>query len=249
MIPKIIHQTAATAVLSLEERALRERLSKLLPGWSMHLWTDDGNRQIIADHFPEYLRDYDRITRGVVKADIARVTYMHVYGGFYLDTDYKLLKPFDEALLSQNCLLPIESGEVGTPTFTLGNSVFASRRGHPVWRKFLDVIFQENLPRSTDQVLKDNATALAHGQATSEGVLSVAGPPALTRFYQSRSGDFPDIHLPSIAEFHPNMLPSGRPDARSYGIHLCWGSWRGKKSVKWLTNQMRRKLWRYEWAK
>jgi hypothetical protein len=249
LIPKIIHQTAATAMLTGEERALRHRINEFLPDWTTLLWTDDGNRQIIADHFPEYLRDYDRIARGVVKADIARVTYMHVYGGFYLDTDYKLLKPFDEALLSRTCLLPIESGELGTPSLTLGNSVFASERGHPFWREFLKVIFETNLHSSTDQVLSSSAGALADGQPTSEGVLSVAGPPALTRFYLSRSRDFPDIHLPAIAEFHPNMLPSGRPDARSYGIHLCWGSWRGKKSLKWLTNKIRRKLWRYEWAK
>jgi hypothetical protein len=127
--------------------------------------------------------------------------------------------------------------------------VFASERGHPFWREFLKVIFETNLHSSTDQVLSSSAGALADGQPTSEGVLSVAGPPALTRFYLSRSRDFPDIHLPAIAEFHPNMLPSGRPDARSYGIHLCWGSWRGKKSLKWLTNKIRRKLWRYEWAK
>jgi hypothetical protein len=100
----------------------------------------------------------------------------------------------------------------------------------------------------TPQVLHGGGGALTHGQAVSQGVLSVAGPPALTRFYLRRAEDFPDIHLPPIAEFHPNMLPSGRPDARSYGIHLCWGSWRGKKSVKWATNQMRRKLWRYEWV-
>lgn len=232
MIPRIIHQTAPTSNLTWEERALRRRISRLLPDWDARLWTDKDNRQIVAAHFPQHLRAYDAIMRGVVKADIARLVYMHVFGGFYLDTDYKLLRPFDDELRSCTCILPIERGELGNSSFRLGNAVFASEAAHPFWRDFINFIFESNIPNA-------KSGALAAGPAI-DHVVAVAGPLALTRFYVAHRARYSGITLPEIIEFHPNQI--NKRDRSTYGIHLCWGSWRGKKSVKWLKNQVRRKL-------
>ena len=49
---------------------------------------DNDNEQLVMKYFPQYLEKYRVIPKGVAKADISRLIYMYVYGGFYFDTDH-----------------------------------------------------------------------------------------------------------------------------------------------------------------
>ena len=92
MIPKLIHQTSASKDISFEERQLQKRFRRFLPDWELKLWDDADNANLILRTFPAYYSAYNKLRKGVAKADIARIVYMYVYGGFYFDTDYKLLR-------------------------------------------------------------------------------------------------------------------------------------------------------------
>lgn len=93
------------------------------------MWTDADNEELVRKSFPQYLKLYLEIQRGVIKADIARYMYMAVYGGFYFDTDYKMLRRIDDSLLHYTCILPIS--RMDNATFCLGNAVFWIGAGIP----------------------------------------------------------------------------------------------------------------------
>ena len=88
MIPKIIHQTARTKDISWEENVLVRRMQNKLKGWTYMFHDDDDNDRLVKTYFPEYYNVFSSISKGVAKADIARLIYLYVYGGFYFDTDY-----------------------------------------------------------------------------------------------------------------------------------------------------------------
>jgi hypothetical protein len=230
MVPSIFHLTAPTKQLTWEERKVQARLQKLLPDWTGHLWDDADNSALVRDAFPHYATRYEAIRFGVMKADIARCAYMHAYGGFYFDTDYKLLKPISKELLECNCLLPIEEGSVGSTDFKIGNAVFGSAPGHPFWAAFIGHIFDVHAPEN----LVDH-----------RGIPDISGPRGVTLFYTANQHRFPDIVFPNRNLFHPSrtwfgLSHRGGPD--TFGSHLCWASWRGKSKRHAVTNFLRRKL-------
>lgn len=230
MIPKIFHLTAPTKTLSWEERRIERRLRKILHSWRGHLWDDTDNSQLMRSAFPDVADTFEAIPFGVLKADIARCAFMSVYGGFYFDTDYKLIKPISPKLLEARCVLPIEEGHVGSPDFKIGNAVFASEPNYPLWADFIRFIFA-----TYDVVnLKDH-----------RDITAISGPRGLTTFYQLHGHKYPDIVFPDRNKFHPDRSWFGlahKGGSVTYGSHLCWASWRGKTLVHATTNFVRRKI-------
>lgn len=171
---------------------------------------------MVEAHFPQYLSAFQSIKCGVVKADIARYMYLSAYGGFYLDTDYKVIRAIGDDLLSHHCLLPISRDS--DSVFRLGNAVIGSESGHPFWFDFIERIFASvhlsDLPES--QIEK------------------TTGPEGMTDFYLERRAFYQDIFLPGREMFHPPLTYGGfsfqhRP--ATIGAHLCWGSWRTKNPL------------------
>ena len=68
---------------------------RLNPDWSFWLWTDEDNRQLIAEHYPAFLRVYDGYDHYMKRVDAARIFYLHRFGGVYMDMDFACLKPFE----------------------------------------------------------------------------------------------------------------------------------------------------------
>jgi hypothetical protein len=93
---KIIHQTWKTDQIPARDfpHAWQESWKKCNPEWEYRLWTDDDNERLVRDHYPKFLDDFTTLERGVVKADVARALYLHMFGGLYADLDYICLKPF-----------------------------------------------------------------------------------------------------------------------------------------------------------
>lgn len=234
MIPRIIHQTAG-GDLTWEERRMTRRLRRMLPGWTYRLWDDADNSRLMAEHFPDYAARYEQIRFGVAKADVARYAYMSVHGGFYFDTDYRLLQPIDDPVLREPCVIPLEDNLLGPDAMppgyaALGNAVIGSTRGHPFWAALIAFIFD---------------VKRAHEMTDRSEVISCTGPAAVTEFYIQNRARFADIVLPPKNAFQPGIsLFSLRSsaDARTYGIHLHWGSWRGRAPSVALRILLRRKL-------
>jgi mannosyltransferase OCH1-like enzyme len=214
MIPRIIHQTSRK--LTPEEGRLAHRLRTLLPDWEYRLWSDNDNERLVEAQFPQYLSAYRSIKRGVIKADIARYMYLSALGGFYLDTDYKIVRPIDFEMLSHACVLPISRDDKST--FRLGNAVMGSQSGHPFWSDFIAHIF-------SNAGLEDLAESR---------IETTTGPEGLTEFYLARRDLYHGIYLPPKIMFHPPLTLGGfsfQSRRITVGAHLCWGSWRTKNPL------------------
>lgn len=189
MIPHVFHLTAPTKHLMWEERRVQARLQRLLPGWTCNVWDDADNSALMRSAFPELADRFEAIRFGVMKADIARCAYMHVYGGFYFDTDYKLLRTLGPDVLTQACVLPVEEGAPDNAAFKIGNAVFGSEAGHPFWRAFIEHIFSAHAP----ELVED------HRQ-----IPMMSGPRGMTRFYNANGAQFAGIVFPVRDAFHPD---------------------------------------------
>lgn len=227
MIAKIIHQTARNKCISWEERHLIKRAKKLMPDYEFRFYDDNDNQRLVEKYFPQYIEKYNSINKGVAKADIARLIYMYVFGGWYCDTDYKWIKRPDYILKNTNCKIVLPISREDDNIFRLGNAVFGSEQRHPFWKDFIDYIFQSSELTS----LKENR------------IEKVTGPEGLTEFYLKNKGLYKDVLLPNKKYFHPKLKSaSAIIEKDTIGVHLCWASWRTGKLTIRLRNMMRRKI-------
>jgi mannosyltransferase OCH1-like enzyme len=225
MIPRILHQTSGR--MTSEELRLSRRVRSMLPDWEYRFWSDTENDALVGSFFPQYLSAFRKIQRGVVKADIARYMYLSVYGGFYLDTDYKMLHKIDDVILSHACVLPISRST--DSVFRLGNAVLGSEPGNLFWRDFISHIFSETDPAGLIE----------------SRVEKVTGPEGLTDFYLAKSNQYKDLYLPPRQMFHPPLSFGGFRfcgDTSTVGVHLCWGSWRSKNVLGSIRRFVHRKM-------
>lgn len=235
MIPKIFHQTAASSVLSWEERRLSSRLRRIHPSWEYRFWDDRQNRDLFIGIFPEFLPKFDAIKYGVVRSDVCRYLYLYAVGGFYLDTDYKIFREIDEGLLSFDCVLPLEWGipprlNSVNQNFNLGNAVLGSVSKFPMWRDFVLELF-------SDERLLDIPDR--------EAVPEISGPAGLSRFIEKRLGSYGNVYFPEKNSFYPDIKNFALRTSRgseTFGVHYCWGSWRGRKILDIVKTVVRRKL-------
>lgn len=56
--------------------------------WLYVLWSDEDNRELVKQLYPQYLEGYDTWPHGISRADFVRNLYMHAFGGIYADLDY-----------------------------------------------------------------------------------------------------------------------------------------------------------------
>ena len=230
MIPKLIHQTSASKDISFEERQLQKRFRRFLPDWELKLWDDVDNANLLLRTFPAYYAAYNKLKKGVAKSDIARILYMYVYGGFYFDTDYKLLRRIEDDILRNTCVLPISrNNDTNSPEFRVCNSVLGSTPNYPFWKDFVCHIFET---QDVDRVDEYN-------------IEKITGPEGLTKFYVENINRYPEIHLPRRNSFHPLITFRGLSYEKghsSYGAHLCWGSWRTKDLARKIKTMAVRKI-------
>ena len=227
MIPKIIHQTAQTMNLTWEERRLQKRAKKLMPDYQFILYDDEKRQKFVEAHFPQYAERFRNIAKGVCKADVARLMFLYICGGWYCDTDYKWILPPPLTLVNKKCVLGI-SRENMNP-MRIGNAVFGSEPGVDFWKDFIDHIFT-----STElSDIKENR------------IEKVTGPEGLTDFYWANKDKYDDIYLAPREVLLPLLTPhayKAYSTKDTVGIHLCWGSWRTSQISRRIKNWLRRKI-------
>lgn len=139
MMPtRIIHQTWRTAkipravYLPQWDASWREQH----PEWDYRFWTDDDNLRLVRECYPKFYQGYQKIDKGVVKSDIARVLFLHRFGGMYADMDFICLKPFDTLL--EGCGDCIVVGHQLQPVQPFPNAWLYSPAGEEFWLHFVD---------------------------------------------------------------------------------------------------------------
>lgn len=134
-IPKIIFQTWKTSDVPTKWKTSPETIKKYLPQWNYILMTDEDNRKLVADNFPDFLSFYDAFPYNIQRADAIRYCFLYLYGGVYMDLDMELTQSIDPFLESGSDLYFINSGNV---TDCLTNSFLISKQGHPLWLKMIE---------------------------------------------------------------------------------------------------------------
>jgi mannosyltransferase OCH1-like enzyme len=141
LIPKIIHQTWKTTELPLRWQRYRKAWKRLHPDWEFRFWTDDDNMRLVEKDYPGFLDLYNSYEYPILKADFARILYLHKFGGLYADLDLEPLKPLDH-LIEKPCLvMGTEKGGMGmivnNQDFII-NACMASPKGHRFWEMLLE---------------------------------------------------------------------------------------------------------------
>ncbi|CAL8462282.1 g1813 [Coccomyxa elongata] len=103
------------------------------PTWEYRLWTDEANRELVRDHYPWLLETYDSFPENIMRADTARVLYLHKYGGLYADLDFEVLQPFDK-LLDKDTLVLAAMTDDSSFNHRIPNAWMASVPEHPFWQ-------------------------------------------------------------------------------------------------------------------
>lgn len=93
MIPKNIHQIwLGYKKIPKHIREFMGEMKDKHKEYSYYLWSDNN-----LPDMPENLKEiFDSLTHPAMKSDLLRVYVLYVYGGVYLDVDYKLLTHLDD---------------------------------------------------------------------------------------------------------------------------------------------------------
>jgi hypothetical protein len=128
MIPKILHYCwFGGKEKPAKEKACIESWKKFLPDYQFIEWNED-NVDLDSSLFCRQAYD---LKKYAFVSDYVRTKVLYEYGGLYLDTDYKILKPLDDVLTQNNNVL-------GWETSThVGTAFMAFEKGHPVMQRFL----------------------------------------------------------------------------------------------------------------
>lgn len=221
MIPRVLHLTSATVPLRGTEAALSRRNAAVLTGWTVRLWSDADNDDLMASSFPGYVEQFRRLPFGVMRADVARLAYMAVHGGWYADTDYEWLRDPSDAAAPYELVLPRSLDETDEGGPRLGNAVFGSAPGHPFWAEVLGALFEQELPADLP------VTAIE----------STTGPEFLST-QEFRAAGRTGVWLPPRACFHSQVV-AARDGV--FGVHHTRGSWRANP-LRWRLRMMERRV-------
>ena len=103
------------------------------PGWSFWLWTDEDNRRLIAEHYPQFLAMYDGYDLPIKRIDAARIFYLHRFGGIYMDLDFACLRPFDALTAPWNDAIFSYQYPSRFHPGAIANNFMAGPPQHPFW--------------------------------------------------------------------------------------------------------------------
>ncbi|KAJ3406433.1 hypothetical protein CcCBS67573_g01887 [Chytriomyces confervae] len=141
-IPSLLHQSWKTKDLPKEYVAWGSSWLKHNPRFTYRLWTDEDNRALVAEHYAWFLPTFDGFERNIMRADAARVFYLHRFGGVYADFDVICLRQMDSLLASHDLVLASmdvpalnisDADNVFFDANSIPNAWMASVPEHPFW--------------------------------------------------------------------------------------------------------------------
>ncbi len=132
-IPQIVFQTwKSHHVMPDNYRYWRRSFIITNPNFRCLLWDDDDNRRFIDERFPWFRSRYDTYQREIFRADIIRLFFLYVYGGFYADMDSECLRPLD-GLRKTGDVLVGQMGYDQSFEHSIPNAIMASKPGQAFW--------------------------------------------------------------------------------------------------------------------
>ena len=214
-IPKIIHQTWKTREIPSDYTKWVTSWQQLNPGWEYRLWTDEDNRNLIKEQYPEHLHMYDSFPKNIMRVDTIRYYLMYTYGGIYVDLDFECLEGMDSLVENQTIIIghePEEHVKLEKRNRMLCNAWMASIPKHPFWHAVISEIHRRHTEGS-------------------DWVMGMTGPVLLDDVYEKFSKCiFNDIYVPPVETLYPLLGDVFGSKYRTngqkvYAVHHWKGTW------------------------
>ena len=142
-IPKIVHLTWKTKTIPEKFKRTIQSWRRTNPEWELKLWTDEDNRNYIANNYPDFLTTFEGYPYGIQRADAIRYFLLKDFGGIYCDLDIEVLGSMNTHFERANGeVFLVQSGNV--PVFT--NSFMASVPGAPFWDEVIERLSNPKIP-------------------------------------------------------------------------------------------------------
>jgi inositol phosphorylceramide mannosyltransferase catalytic subunit len=190
-IPQIIHQTYKTSNLPPAWKETPRSWMENHENWSYMFWDDTDCRELVAEHFPDFLSIFDAYEYPIQRADAVRYMMMYVYGGIYVDMDMACKKPIDDLFYKRSDVYLLRTPNTGIIT----NCFMASKAGSNFWLHVIQMMIERAKDPSTLWVTKHveimNTTGPAMLQAAYDDYIST-GNPRVTFTFLPRPYLFPD---------------------------------------------------------
>ena len=159
MIPKIIHYCwFGSSEIPDNYKTYISEWKELHSGWEIILWNEDNIHMDCA-----YMQNALKHKAWVNMSNFVRLYVLKNYGGIYLDTDMKILKPLD-SFLSNNCFFGFEEGDDASEIFWVNNAIAGAIKNHSFINACYEALLEqfdgsevpnESGPRLTTRLLKE----------------------------------------------------------------------------------------------
>lgn len=231
MIPAILSQTWKSDQFPADLARLKKGWEQRNPEFAHRFYDDQGCREVVAEAFPDFIDDYDRLPLPIMKADVFRYAVIYRDGGVYADMDMECLRPIGKILRMGSCLLS-EEAHLGRRRqadlqyrrpFQIANCIFAAAPKHPFFKAAFERAFAlfRALPANAEIHVED-----------------LTGPRMLTRLHEEIGGTditiLPQIMLMAPLDY-PNIWPINR---FMYARHLTFGTWKGDAETQSLGQRL-----------
>jgi len=211
--PLNILQTWKTTELIHQHYDLVMKMRANNPNAKQLFFVDQNIEQFILMFYPTYFETFKRFKYPIQRIDFFRYLAIYQYGGLYLDLDMDIIKSFDDLDRTQ-AIFPLETRDVESGNFLVGNYAFYAPAGHPFLRHIIECIVN---PIITETEI--SAAQKGHSDPKEHVyVYFTTGPELVTKAYHTYKGK--DVVL---------LEPSGgfRKDCfGDYGRHCSFGTWK-----------------------
>ncbi len=231
MIPRIIHQSWKNRSLPSQYEGYVNGWKELHPQWEYRLWTDDDNQRLVEQHYSWLLPVYLNYPLAIQRADMARVLYLHRFGGVYADIDFECLRSFEDFAEEPHVVLGREKGGLGW--FRRGrdyvsNALMASPPGHPFWK----TVLQSMCAKSRCQRFYEPRVSY---------VLSTTGPEVIDAVVEAEQQE--DLQVYPSEFFFPASCMEKNADRRRQAARVCNAHGVHHSANSWFSLPMHATMW------
>lgn len=196
-----------------KEKACIESWKLFFPHAEFKFWNED-TFDIHQCRFAEQAYEAKKFA---FVSDYVRVKVLYEYGGLYLDTDFKMLKPLDDLVNKYNNFMGFETRA------HLGTAILYMQAKHPLMKKFVDYYEARDFRLASGEIDNVANVTILSDLLKDEGFIG--------KGCRQTVGD---IEIFNREFFYPKKLSETefRFTDETIGVHLCSNSWMSEKEKR-----------------